>query len=237
MRKVFIADAHLREPTDENYRLMLEFLSTLPGSADTLFILGDLFEFWIGYKDIPFPHYLPILEKLRDIHDHGVSIVYLEGNHDFHMGPFFEETLHATIHTGPTRFNLDGKELYLCHGDEINSRDYSYRLLRMLFHSGFTKALTHVVPPAVPIFIADRLGRKSRSRHGERKLKWDYPSLIRSFAADRFAEGCDVMITGHFHVPFTETTGNRLLVSLGDWITHFSYAEWENGKFELKSYR
>ncbi len=239
MRKVFIADAHLRDPSDENYRLLLDFLATLPGTTDTLFILGDLFEFWIGYRQVPFPHYLPLLERLREIHAKGVAIVYFEGNHDFHMGPFFAETLQSTIFTGPTRLTLGGKTFFLCHGDEINSKDYSYRLLRLLFHSWLTKGLTYLVPPAVPIFIADRLGKKSRSQHGERQHKWDYPALIRNFAAERFAEGCDVVICAHFHRPFQEelpADSGKVLISLGDWITHFTYAEWQDGVISLKTY-
>lgn len=93
MRAIFIADAHLRHEGDENYRLLVEFLTELRGTVDTLFILGDLFEFWIGYETVPFTHYLPILKKLQELAENGTEIVYLEGNHDFHMGPFFTKTL------------------------------------------------------------------------------------------------------------------------------------------------
>jgi UDP-2,3-diacylglucosamine hydrolase len=241
MRKVFIADAHLRTETDENYRFLLEFLAGLPGNTDTLFIMGDLFEFWIGgYREVPFTHYFPVLEQLRQLRDKGVEIVYFEGNHDFHMGPFFVETLKARVFRGPAAFDLDGKQVYLCHGDQIITADYSYRLLRFLFHNRLTRAIIPLVPTAVPIYIADRLGRKSKESHRQHQHKWDYPTILREFAADRFREGYDVVIAGHFHLPLLEQTADgrgKTLLSLGDWITHFSYGEWAEGKFSLKKYR
>jgi len=109
MRKVFIADAHLRSPEDENYRKLLLFLAGLRGTTDTLFIMGDLFEFWIGYRHPPFTHYFPVLEQLRRLTESGTRIIYFEGNHDFHMGPFFKETLQARVYRGPAIIDLDGK--------------------------------------------------------------------------------------------------------------------------------
>ena len=239
MRKVFIADAHLKQAGDENYRKLLRFLAELRGTADTLFILGDLFEFWIGYRQVSFMHYLPVLEELRQLRAHGVSIVYLEGNHDFHMGPFFEETLSAKVYPGPAVVKLDCKLVYLCHGDQINRRDYGYRLLRLVFHNPLIRLLTHIVPPAVPSYIAERLGAKSKQNHHQRRAKWDYPRLMREFADERFREGYDAVVSAHFHTPFMEEStdgSSRVLLSLGDWITQFSYGEWQDGILSLKTY-
>ena len=239
MRHIFIADAHLRNPADANYRKLLDFLDSLPGDTGTLFILGDLFEFWIGHRTVPYVHYFPVLDRFRRLVEGGVEIVYFEGNHDFHMGPFFEETLRARVFTGPAVVNIDGKRVYLCHGDEINSSDYSYRLLRFLFHSKLTKMLARIVPPAVPSFIADRMGRSSKKNHRKRRNKWDYAALVRTFAARQFAAGCDVVVTGHFHQPIFERAADNqehMLVSLGDWIEHFSYGEWMDGRITLKTF-
>ncbi len=239
MRKVFIADAHLRCETDENYRLLMDLLQGLPGNADTLFIMGDLFEFWIGYPEVPFVHYLPILEALRGLHEKGIEIVYFEGNHDFHMGPFFQDTLKARIYGGPATIELDGKRVYLCHGDEINRADYGYRLLRFLLHNRLTGAVIPLVPPAAASFIAERMARGSRGNHHARRERWDYAAIAREFAAARFKEGHDAVVIGHFHLPLLEQTagnGVRTLLSLGDWLTHYTYGEWEDGAFSLKTY-
>lgn len=239
MRKIFIADAHLRSENDKNYRLLMEFLDGLRGNTDTLYILGDLFEFWIGYREVPFTHYLPILEQLGKLRESGIDIVYFEGNHDFHMGPFFTKTLRATVHGGPATLDIEGKKVFLCHGDEINRLDYGYRLLRLVFHSGLTRALTHIVPPGISSWIAERMGKRSKKSHGTRSTRWNYPAILREFAVERFRSGYDVVISGHFHIPLLESFGEgegKILLSLGDWLTHFSYGEWEDGKLSLKTY-
>ncbi|SNB48033.1 UDP-2,3-diacylglucosamine diphosphatase [Geobacter sp. DSM 9736] len=239
MRHVFIADAHLRHPNDENYRRLLAFLETLSGTTDTLFILGDLFEFWIGYRKLAFPHFLPVLGQLRQLRENGVKIVYCEGNHDFHMGPYFKETLDARISSGVMEVELDGRRVHLCHGDQINRADYGYRMLRALLHSPLTKLLTYVVPPSVASALAEWMGGQSRKKHARRRTRWDYHSILRRYAESLFASGCDVVVTGHFHQPLVEPwecDSRRIIVSLGDWITHFSYGEWVDGEITLKSF-
>jgi len=237
MRKIFIADAHLRRPEDNNYRLLMAFLAQLPERTDTLYILGDLFEFWIGYDPVPFTHYYPIMEQLKKLTAAGIGIVYLEGNHDFHLGPFFTRTLGARVHPGPTIEEIDGKRIYLCHGDEVNRKDYGYRLLRFIFHSRLTRAAIHVVPPALASWIADRMGHESKKSHGQRQRRWDYTDLVRAFARQRFAEGCDAVIAGHFHTPFIETDHGRTILSVGDWLTHFTYGVWDHGTLSLETFQ
>lgn len=237
MRAIFIADAHLRREEDENYRLLLQFLAGLRGSIDVLYILGDLFEFWIGYERAPYPHYLPVLELLGELRESGVEIVYFEGNHDFHLGPAFTGRLGVRVYPGPATIELDGRRVHLCHGDEVNRRDYPYRLLRLMLHGGLTRALTHVVPPAVAAGIAERMGRKSKQNHGRRRQRWDYAALLRAYAAERFAEGCEVVISGHFHLPLFEQQAGTTLICLGDWLSHYTYGEWRDGTVTLRSYR
>src|SRR6056297_1490602 len=97
MKDVFVADAHLADPASENYRCFLDFLNSLRGETRTLFLLGDIFEFWIGYRHIVFSPYVPVLDALRRLKEAGTEIVYVEGNHDFHVGPYFEKVLEARI--------------------------------------------------------------------------------------------------------------------------------------------
>lgn len=238
MKRIFIADAHLRNPDDDNYRLLLDFLSDIRGTVKTLFILGDLFEFWIGYDVKSFPHYFPVLDSLQKLVQSGAEIVYFEGNHDFHLGKFFSETLRATIYKNPAILELDGKHVYVCHGDQINLQDYGYRLLRLLLHSRTTKALFPLFPPALVFRIAHHLSCQSKKHHQERNCRKDYKLLLTNFAEYQFNNGCDAVVTAHFHVPhLTVTENGKTLLSLGDWITQFTYGEFSSGEFSLHSYR
>lgn len=237
MRTLFLADAHLRQETDDNYRLLMQFLAGLRGEAETLYILGDLFDFWIGYPRSAFPRYLPLIESLEKLKRSGTRIVYLEGNHDFHLGPVFADEIGAEIHEGPTEIRLDGKRVHLCHGDQINRRDRAYRLLRFVLRSSAVRRLIRVVPPAVAFRIADLMAKKSKAGYGVRNERWDCKTLLREYAAERFAEGFGAVVAGHFHVPFIEESTSGTIVSLGDWIGRFTYGEWSDGRFYLKTYQ
>ena len=239
MRAVFLADAHLRRPEDLNYRALQTFLAEQEGRTDLLVILGDLFEFLIGYPVEEFPHYLPILDSLLRVKRGGTRIVYCEGNHDFHLGEFFTGPLGAELHPGPTVIELDGKPVHICHGDQINRGEIPVRLLRALLHGTLVRALIPLVPAGVACAIADRLGRRSSARRAKKKRRVDTRALlIRSYAEQWFGRGCTAVVTGHFHLPFRESSadGSGTLISLGEWITRFSYAEYVDGAFSLNSY-
>ena len=240
MRAIFLADAHLKDEQDENYRLLLRFLDEQCNSIDALFILGDLFEFWLGQRATAFPQYRPVLEKLRQLRAAGIAIHYFEGNHDFHLGRYFTKTIGATVYRSAAILKLDGRKVYACHGDQINHLDIGYRLLRLTLHSRAVGILSHLVPPKITSWIAAWMARSSKRKYRSREARWNYRTILRNFAARRFADGCDTVITGHFHIPLLEqpdSPGNGITVSLGDWIHRYSYAEWDNGSIRLMTYR
>lgn len=236
MHTIFIADAHLRSPDDHNYRLMLRFLQEIPARTDMLVIAGDFFEFWLGDSPEAFPHYKPILEALARVTGSGVKLLFFEGNHDFHLGSYFRTAFNAEVFTAKAEITIDGKRLFICHGDLINRADYGYMALRFVFRNPLTRLLAKILPSAVPAFIAARLGKHSKGKHKAAADRWDVEALVRAFAAERFDEGFDTVVTAHYHRPFLEKSGAGSLLALGDWITQFSYAELTDGELTLKTY-
>lgn len=238
MRSIFIADAHLVNPEEPNYRLLLKFLRELSGQVDELFILGDLFDFWLGFPDNPFRQHDPLIEALQSLGNGGCRLVYFEGNHDFHLGPVFTKLLSAEVHGGPAPLTVQGRRLFLCHGDQINSADRGYRLLRRLLHNPLTAGLVKIVPPTLALMVKDRLQRRSRASYQAKTMRWDYRQIIRDFAVSVQQRGCEGLVTGHFHLAFEERLpGSRFIIlSLGDWMRHFTYGEMIDGDLALKTY-
>ncbi|MCM0080110.1 UDP-2,3-diacylglucosamine diphosphatase [Geomonas sp. Red32] len=237
MRKIFIADAHLRNPGDANYRKLLAFLRELPAGTDTLYILGDLFEFWIGDPEPVYPHYREIVDCLKEVRGRGVRIVYFEGNHDFHLAGFFTRELQAEVYREGEVVDIGGNRVYLGHGDLINREDYRYRIFRGVLHSRAAGALVPLVSRRLTSKTAEYLSRRSSGKHEYRRHRWDYPKIMAGFARERFREGCDSVIIGHFHRPTLQREGTHTFIALGDWITQFSYAQWEDGIFTLERYQ
>lgn len=231
MKDLFLADAHLINPKDDNYRRLLTLFQREEGQIRTLYLLGDIFEFWVGYEHVVFSPYVPILEALRRLHESGTKIVWIEGNHDFHLGPFVRDTLQATIYPEEAIITLDGKKIFLCHGDLINRQDTGYRLYRALLRSRFVGKL-------VDLFVSpDRLWRFSRFLSARSKAKRhhrparDPRPLLMAHAQQRFNAGCEIVITGHFHLPFIEKMNGGLVIALGDAMEQASYVIYEDGDF------
>lgn len=236
MRDVFIADAHLLDPGDENYRRLLCFLEELRGNTRTLFLLGDIFEFWIGYRQVVFAPYVPLLESLRRLRESGTRLLYVEGNHDFHMGPYFEKVLGCRVLPDGGEVELDGRRVHLAHGDLVHPRDYGYKLLRRVLRCRPARSLMALVPPDWAWDIAHWASRQSQKTHAAKKRDWDSQGMLAEHARRRFAEGFAAVVTGHFHVPLLREMEGRTLLALGDWIDQFSYAVFEDGKFSLQTY-
>lgn len=234
MIDLFLADAHLRDPADANYRQLLAFLEQQQGRVRTLYLLGDIFEFWVGYRHVVFAPYVPLLEALYRLRQAGTEIVYVEGNHDFHLGPFFARTLGCSILPDGGAVTIDGQRIYLTHGDLIDPADHGYRRLRRLLRSRLVKTLIAIVPPDVTWAISRWGSRRSQARRGGRPSYLPLP-LLRRHAQRRFKEGCSAVVSGHFHLPCLET-GVGTLVALGDWISQYSYAKLENGVFSLHTW-
>lgn len=233
MRTIFLADAHLHQPEDANYRLLCSFIRSLQGNTETLCLLGDIFDFRVGLPSLSFPEHEPVLEALRELRSTGTRLIYLEGNHDFHLRRDLQRRLGAEVYPGPVALQLQGKQIMLCHGDLINRADWRYRLLHRLLRHPATFLLGRLLPPAMIDAVRRRLQRASKARYRSEQARWDRQAIIRRHADDIRTRGYDALVLGHFHLPFLEQTDGFTLVALGDWITRFSYAELCDGRLRL----
>ncbi len=236
MRTIFLADAHLHNPEDKNYRLLLDFIRSLKGTTDILCILGDLFDFRIGLPNLDFPEQEPLLKALEELHSSGTRLIYLEGNHDFKLGNALAERLGAEIYPEPVTLEIQGQKIFLCHGDLINSSDWRYRLLYRILRHNIVFKTGKLLPATIINGLRRRLQRSSKGRYRQDRSRWDYPEMIRLYAGSISKQGCNAMVLGHFHLPFIENKDGFTLISLGDWISQFSYSELVDGKFSLLIY-
>lgn len=233
MRAVFIADAHLRQPQDRNYKTLLDFLDQQK-NLDGLFLLGDIFEFWLGYRNLVFSAYIPLLEKLRQLADSGTHLYFVEGNHDFNLGPYFSETLGCKLIPDQKIVEWDGKKLLLSHGDLLNPNK-GYQLLRSFWRSTPIRLLSRVVHPDPVWDFGIWLSNVSRKKKSG-GASWDPSPLLRPLADSTAAQNADIILCGHFHHPLEMQYQGKQVVAVGDWIEQFSYAEMIDGQIRLNIY-
>jgi UDP-2,3-diacylglucosamine hydrolase len=235
MKSIFLADAHLKYPTDENYRRLNSFLQNLPEDIENLFILGDFFDFWFGYRKVVFSVYVPILATLEALVQRGIKLYFIEGNHEISLGPFFRTHLHA--HSNPSELSvyLSGQRLYLAHGDLLDDSQQWYRRWVGFIKSPFICRLISLIPPDFTCRIAQWLSKISRNQSQNAS---HIPEKLTNKLADIFRAGHDVAIIAHYHHP----AQNQVVLNdqkypvyhLGDWITDYSYLVLEDGNFQLK---
>lgn len=237
MRTVFLADAHLNSPCDPNYRLLVQFLEGLQGTVDTLCILGDLFDFRVGLPALDFPEQDPVLKLLARLSKSGLRLIYLEGNHDFQLGAAFAAQIGAELYRGPVTLTLQGKRLFLCHGDLVNRADWRYRLLYRLLRNPVLFSLARLMPASLVQAVRYRLQYASKRRYSKGRSQWNYREIITAYGEEVRQQGCDALVLGHFHLPFLEQRDQFCLLAVGDWITQFSYGELRDGRFFLSTYQ
>lgn len=233
MRAVFISDAHIRGHDDPNLPALLSFLDRLDGEADRLFIVGDLFHTWFGFPRAVFDEYVSLLGALERVRRAGVEIVYVTGNHDFEMGPFFTDILQAKVHETQMSLEADGRRAFVAHGDMANPDDRRYRLLRFFLRARPTRWLARRLPPAWIWAIGQRMA--SNHAGGAQGRKEADPSFKR-YADEKFAEGFDTVILGHAHVPVMRAEEGRTYINLGDWIAWRTFLRWEDGELSLRQW-
>jgi UDP-2,3-diacylglucosamine hydrolase len=239
MRTIFIADAHLVKPTDLNYRLLLRFLQELKGNTETLYIMGDLFDFWLGFPSNPFRQYDQILDALHSLKKSGCRLVYFEGNHDFHLGEIFHQQLEVEVHAGPHITTIQNKRIFLCHGDQINLQDTGYRALRRILRNPLVASTVRHFPPSLAIMIKNRLQHSSKAGYQVKSARWNYREIIRAFSGSLHDKGCQGLVAGHFHLAYCEKLADShfTILSLGDWMNMFTYGEMVDGELLLQTYQ
>ncbi|MGH7730711.1 MAG: UDP-2,3-diacylglucosamine diphosphatase [Candidatus Eiseniibacteriota bacterium] len=234
----FFADAHLgadpREQEAPREARLHEFLTSLAGRASALYIVGDLFDFWFEYRTaIPRRHF-GTLAALKVLRDAGVRITYLNGNHDFWLGPFLRDDLGVQTCHGSLALDLQGHRIWLHHGDGLGGGDLGYRLLKKVLQNKISIGLYRLLHPDIGIPFARVVSRWSRHSRGDRPLHGE--RLWTLIAAPRFEEGFDTVMVGHFHHAWERRAGTRSFFMLGDWIETFTYVVLRDGAFTLESW-
>lgn len=200
MPALFISDLHLSEDRPAANERFFSFLEETARGADSLYILGDFFESWIGDDDLAYPFNAVIAGVLRELSRHGVAIYLMHGNRDFLIGPRFCDATGATLLEDPTVVELEGEKTLLMHGDTLCTDDLDYQAWRRTARSGTWQRE----------FLGKSLDERRRAVGGMREKSKEVvqakPAEIMDVNADAVREamqrhGVKRLIHGHTHRP------------------------------------
>jgi UDP-2,3-diacylglucosamine hydrolase len=127
---LFISDLHLCSTHQRVTDLFTHFARDIAPKAECLYILGDLFEYWIGDDDLADPFNHSIAQTLREISDSGVKLYFMHGNRDFLLGEKFAATCGGKLLLDPLLIDLYGTATLLSHGDALCTDDAEYMAFR-----------------------------------------------------------------------------------------------------------
>jgi UDP-2,3-diacylglucosamine hydrolase len=233
----FVSDLHLgakyRHARPEREALFIRFLEETASGGGHLFILGDLFEFWMEYRSfIPKAHFRT-LAALGRLARRGVQVHYLGGNHDFNLGGFFSEHLDLLVHQGPLEMELQGKKLLLLHGDGLAASDWKYRMMKKITMHPWSNRCFKWLHPDLGMELAKRLSKLSRDRHGNLPRRLDeYETACRRF----LSRGFDIVMHGHTHAGFVRQLPEGIYVNSGEWLGRMEYVRMEGGVCTLETF-
>ncbi|NPA25692.1 MAG: UDP-2,3-diacylglucosamine diphosphatase [Deltaproteobacteria bacterium] len=237
MKAIFLADAHLRDPEAPSFRDLLVFFDHLPDDLERLFILGDFFDFWYGYQKTVFSVYEPVLEALEKLRDRDIKLTFFAGNHELALGPRLEKL--GDCVADHQRITLDGRKIFLTHGDYLDPDDYGYHLWRALIRSRPVAGLIELLPPTLTWKIAARLSHRSRNSGSNKKII--PPAVYNRCAAILKNKQVETIICGHFHQPRRETfflhrPPGKTVYFLGAWENERSWLLYSEGRFSFHNF-
>ena len=245
-RKIyFSSDQHFGIPNPEKSRerekLFIAWLEEIRHDADCIFLLGDLFDFWFEYKKVIPRGFSRVLGKIAELRDAGIPIHFFVGNHDLWMMDYFTEEFGIPVYREPKEFEFSGKKFLIGHGDGLGPGDKGYKRMKKVFVHPFSKWLYRWLHPDIGVRIAQYLSTKNKLISGEEDViflgeekEWLVQYAKRKLEKKHF----DYFIFGHRHLPMEiQLSDNSKYINTGDWISHFTYAEFDGVSLHLKIYK
>lgn len=233
MSTFFISDLHLSSERPAIGGLFLQFLAEQAPQAEALYILGDLFEAWLGDDFIP-PEVQVIVDALHALSDSGTSVYIMHGNRDFLLGKRFAELSGATLLDDPYRLNLYGTPTLLMHGDLLCSDDIPYHEMRKMLRSPewIKEFLGKTVQQRIA--FAQSLRERSVKETGE---KDEAIMDVNAGTVDEYVEryGISRLIHGHTHRPAIHRSGDLERCVLGDWYAQGSLLRCDKDGCQLET--
>lgn len=239
----FASDFHLglKAGTDpiERERHVVSWLTSIQDSAEAIYLVGDVFDFWWEYKKVVPKGFTRFLGKISELTDAGIDIHFFTGNHDMWVGDYLSEECGMTIHTGDFRVELQGKKFYISHGEGLGVDDRGYALLLKIFRNKFLRRLYSALHPRIGIGIGHRWSLNSRLA---KSYSFDFKGAenepLFSYSRDILkTEEVDFFIFGHRHIALDHEIGARSRIFiLGNWFNDPVYLSWDGNNLILKKF-
>jgi UDP-2,3-diacylglucosamine hydrolase len=245
----FASDFHLGIPDYESSlkreKMLVSWLESISRDAAEIFLMGDIFDFWFEYKTVVPKGYVRLLGKLAELTESGIPVHLFTGNHDIWAFEYLQKEVKIRLHPHPEIVRLMDKTFYLAHGDGLGPGDTGYKFLKKVFRCRFNQFLFRWLHPDIGARMGLYFSGKSRLANIIKENKKENLNRIEDEMLYRYASGLlkeglvvDYFIFGHRHRPVDiELMPGCRMVILGDWLTNFTFAEFDGNELILKYFK
>ena len=208
-------------------RKLCRWLDKIKDTAQSIYLLGDIFDYWFEYRYVVPRGYVRFLGKLAELIDEGVEIHFFIGNHDIWVTDYLQEEIGLIVHKEGLVTTIGEQKFFLHHGDGLGDESKVFKLLRKIFHNGFLRWLYAGIHPVWTVGFAKRWSNHSRESGGDMPYLGEDKEYLVKFAKEELQRSPDInyFIFGHRHIllDLMLSKASRVVI-LGDWISYFSYA-------------
>jgi UDP-2,3-diacylglucosamine hydrolase len=245
-KKIFFAsDFHLGAPNREDSlqreRRIVRWLDSIKDEAHSIYLLGDIFDFWFEYRHAIPKGFIRLQGKLAELRDAGIPIIFFTGNHDMWMFDYFTEELGIPIYRDPQVLTVGTQRLMIGHGDGLGPGDHTYKFLKKFFNSRLCQWLFARIHPNFGIGLANYWSRKSRISNikkqedrfekAENEYLWVYCTEVEQKTHH------DFYIFGHRHLPLDLPIGEHArYINIGEWVNFNTYGVYDGETMVLKTF-
>lgn len=236
MTTFFVSDTHLEDAAPENTARFEAFLRDEVRGAKALYLLGDLFEAWVGDDD-PSETGARTAEAIRGISGSGTPVFFIHGNRDFLLGRDYADRCGMQLLPDSSVVMLDGAPVLIGHGDLLCTDDAAYQQFRAMTRNPVWRAQFLSQPLTARLAFAEQARAASKARYGELKAQGMHEQVgdvSTQTVRDTFARyGVKRMIHGHTHRPAIHTDEGGERVVLGDWYGVGTVGRMDGGVIRL----
>jgi len=231
----FIADLHLAQNRPDITACFLSFLKNDAAQAQALYILGDLFEYWIGDDDDA-PFVAEVAKGLKTLSLLGVKIYYIHGNRDFLLGTKYANKSGMTLLPEVELIELYGNKVVIMHGDTLCTKDVAYQAFRKKSRSWWWQAIVKSLPLFIRRKIAEDYRKKSAAATAMKAQ--DIMDVTPEEVVNTLTlHNSRLLIHGHTHRPnihnMTINGQEAKRIVLGDWYEQGAWLKFDKQGFEL----
>lgn len=240
----FASDFHLGAPTLETSRArekrIISWLNEIQKDAASLYLVGDVFDFWFEYKHAVPKGSVRLLGKLAEFVDAGIPVHLFGGNHDMWMFSYLQEEIGVQVHFDEYQFQINLKKFYVAHGDGLGPGDNGFKFMKFFFRNPVFQWLFARLHPNFGIGVAAYSSRSSRNMNAEedrlyvgpeKERLWHYVKEIHPTTQ------ADYYFFGHRHLPLKYRIDHATYINLGEWLNYETFVRFDGENAELMTWK